>query len=60
MMVKAKDTRIEQANRIFESITCLVAEGPEFHTCSKLLEYIGKEAMKGYELTLTRGGTGCI
>ena len=36
------------AKGIFESISCLCAEGPEFHTKLELVELIQAEAIKGY------------
>lgn len=37
-----------EAKHLFESITCLCAEGPEFHTKMELLEAISREAVKGF------------
>ena len=41
---------IEQAKDLFESITCLCAEGPEFMKKLELTEAISKEAIKGFNL----------
>jgi len=41
---------IRKVKDIFESITCLCAEGPEFHGKMELVELIAKEAVKGYFL----------
>ena len=43
--------RVREANKIFDSITCLCAEGVEFMDKLQLADAIVKEAMKGYELT---------
>lgn len=43
--------KVREANKIFESITCLCAEGPEFYSKLNLVELIVKEALKGYNLT---------
>jgi len=40
----------ERWKRIFDSIICLTAEGPEYHTKLELMEIIQKEAVHGYEL----------
>ena len=39
---------IEKLRTIFESISCLCAEGPEFCTKLELTDAIQKDAMKGY------------
>jgi len=44
-----KDT-IEKLQRLFDSISCLCAEGPEFYGKIALVEAIGREAMKGYDI----------
>ena len=41
---------IEELKDIFESISCLCAEGPEFCTKLELTDAIQKETMHGYEI----------
>lgn len=42
--------QIEEVKNLFDSITCLCVEGPEFHTKMELMDIIIKEAVKGYNL----------
>lgn len=42
--------QIEEVKNLFDSITCLCAEGPEFYTKMELMDIIVKEAVKGYNL----------
>lgn len=44
------DELIEQLKNLFESISCLCAEGPEVMTKWQLTEKIQSEAMFGYAL----------
>lgn len=44
------DNKIKELKDLFDSIVCLAAEGPEFHTKLELMEAIKDEAIKGYEL----------
>ena len=41
---------IEQLQRLFESISCLAVEGPEFHTKMEICDIIAKEAARGYDI----------
>ena len=41
---------LKRLKYLFDSIVCLCAEGPEFHSKLELVEYIQKEAVKGYNL----------
>ena len=41
---------IEKCKDLFESISCLCCEGPEFMSKMKLMSAIGKEANKGYDI----------
>lgn len=43
-------TNIEKCKDLFESISCLCCEGPEFMTTIELMRAIGKDAGKGYDL----------
>ena len=45
---KTRYAELEKAQELFESITCLCVEGPEFHTRKELMESILREAEKGY------------
>ena len=44
------DQIIEQLQRLFESISCLAVEGPEFHTKMEICDIIAKEAARGYDI----------
>ena len=41
---------VEECKNLFESITCLRAEGVEFYSATEILDSICREAMKGYDL----------
>lgn len=41
---------IEQLKKLFESISCLCAEGPEVFEALKIIEAIQKETTKGYKI----------
>jgi hypothetical protein len=41
---------IVQAKDLFEGITCLRAEGVEFHTIPQVLDLIARDAHRGYDL----------
>ena len=41
---------VEKCRLLFESISCLCCEGPEFMTKMELMKAIGKDAGKGYDL----------
>lgn len=45
-----KQDEIEKLIEIFNSISCLVAEGPEFMRSGDIYERVGKEACKGYAI----------
>ena len=42
--------KLEQAKKLFSSISCLYAEGVEFYTSREILDSIAKEASKGYNI----------
>jgi hypothetical protein len=42
--------QVEEIKNLFDSITCLCVEGPEFHSRVVLMDTIIKEAVKGYNL----------
>ena len=44
---------IEELKTLFDSIICLCADGPEFHNKLQLVDLIGKEAGKGYNICKT-------
>ena len=41
---------IEKCKDLFESISCLCCEGSEFMTKMELMEAIGKDALRGYDI----------
>lgn len=41
---------VEKCRLLFESISCLCCEGPEFMTKMELMKAIGKDAGEGYDL----------
>ena len=41
---------IEELQELFNSISCLCAEGPEFLGKMELIEAIGRDARKGYDI----------
>lgn len=41
---------IECIKDLFDSITCLCAEGPEFHTKMELMDLILERSMAGYDI----------
>lgn len=42
--------RVESAKNLFDSITCLCAEGVEFHKQGDIIKAVSKEAVEGYLL----------
>ena len=50
MRLGMKQDEIEKLIEIFNSISCLVAECPEFMRSGDIYERVGKEACKGYAI----------
>ena len=42
--------KIDEIREVFNSISCLVAEGPEFMTSIQVIDEVSKEAIRGYNL----------
>lgn len=45
-----KQNDIEKLRKIFDSILCLVSEGPELMSPLNVYAHVGKEATQGYNI----------